>query len=104
MRIKKTYRSVNETVDFGDYEEQAKNCTSLFDGVYTYGCPERQTTAGYAECDAFKRAMDTATENIVSQTKCANDAEDCNRKDTFKMTLFRNYHNHNIFQIRNGLF
>ena len=95
---------MNETYDFGEYEEQARNCTSLFDGVYTYGCPESQSTAGYAECDAFQSAIDRTTENIVSQTKCANDTVDCDRKDTFKMNLFRNYHNHNIFNIRNGLF
>ena len=100
MSIKKTYRSLNETYDFGNYTEQVKNCISLFDGVYSYDCPESQTAAGFVECAAFKSTINTAIENSVSQIACANNIEDCERISTFKMTLFRNHHDHNIFQIR----
>ena len=101
-KLLKTYYSLNETADFGDYKNQAVNCTNLFESVYTYDCPATSDIAGYAECTAFKTAIKTTIGNIVAQDKCANDKEDCNRKNTFKMMVFRDYHNHNIFKIRNG--
>ena len=93
---------MNETADFGDYKNQAVNCTNLFEGVYTYDCPASSDIAGYSECTAFKSAIKTTIGNVVAQDKCANDKEDCDRKNTFKMMVFRDYHNHNIFKIRNG--
>ena len=46
MGLKELQLSVNETDDFGDYADQVKNCTDLFEGVYDYGCPgERSTTS-----------------------------------------------------------
>ena len=50
MGLKELKLSVNETLnsvrndDFGEYEEQVKNCTDLFEGVYEYGCPGERST------------------------------------------------------------
>ena len=104
MGLKELKLSLNETYDFGEYADQVTNCTSLFEGVYTYGCPESNTMAGFAECDAFKSAMDKTVSDVIAQDlQCKDDGEDCDRHSTFRMYLFRNYHNHNIFKIRNEL-
>ena len=104
MTLKELKLSVNETYDFGNYSDEVKNCTSLFEGVYAYGCPESNTIAGYAECDAFKGAIEKTVGNVIAQNmECKDDGEDCGRHTTFRMYLFRNYHNHNIFKIRHGL-
>ena len=43
MGLKELKLSVNEsnyeTDNFEEYEDQVKNCTDLFEGVYEYGCP-----------------------------------------------------------------
>ena len=99
----KTNLSLNDSYDFGDYSDQVTNCTSLFEGVYTYGCPKKNTMAGFAECDAFEDSIDTTVANIVAQDfECKDDGEDCGRFTTFRMYLFRNFYNPNIFKIRKG--
>ena len=102
-KLLKTFHSLNETADFEGYKNQAVNCTSLFEGVYTYDCPA-SSEAGYAECDAFKSSIKKTVGNVIAQDKCGNDGDDCDRKDTFEMHIFRNYHNNNIFKIRKGYF
>ena len=104
MDLKELKLSLNETSDFGEYEDQVRNCTSLFEGVYTYDCPKDTTMAGYAECDAFKGAIAKTVENVIAQDmNCKEGDGNCERHTTFRMNLFRNYHNHNIFKIRKGL-
>ena len=39
MGLKELKLSVNETYDYGDYENQVKYCTDSLEGVYDYGCP-----------------------------------------------------------------
>ena len=104
MSLKELKLSVNETYDYEDYADQVTNCTSLFEGVYTYGCPKSNDMAGFAECDAFESAIDDTVASVIAQDfECKEDGEDCDRHSTFRMYLFRNYHNHNIFKIRNEL-
>ena len=104
MDLKELKLSVNETYDFDDYADQVTNCTSLFEGVYTYGCPSSNDMAGFAECDAFESAIDDTVSSVISQDYVfKEDGEDSDRHTTFRMYLFRNYYNHNIFKIRNEL-
>ena len=44
MGLKELKLSVNEEYDFEKYEDQVKNCTELFEGVYEYGCPGEHST------------------------------------------------------------
>ena len=87
--------SLNKTSDFGNYSDQAIECTNLFEGVYTYGCPESKTTAGFAECDAFRRAIAQTIANVNNEI--------LERYGSFRMELFRNIYNRNIFKLRNGI-
>ena len=85
---------MNETY-FGNYSDQAIECTNLFEGVYTYGCPKSRTTAGFAECDAFRGAVAQAVENVNNMI--------WEKYGSFRMELFRNNYNQNIFKLRTGL-
>ena len=44
QELKLNVNEINEGYDFEKYEDQVKNCTELFEGVYEYGCPGERST------------------------------------------------------------
>ena len=57
MGLKELKLSVNETYDFGDYADQVKNCTDLFEGVYEYGCPGERSIEPFCTLYTTVRTM-----------------------------------------------
>ena len=66
MGLKELKLSVNETneeYDFEKYEDQVKNCTELFEGVYKYGCPGERSTNSFLKNDHFEQVVIPVLQN-----------------------------------------